>query len=70
MEKMSRSHVEVKTQLSRLAMSMYENFNPIHDGAQSEEYNRLQMEYIQLQADEKEMDRFDPPVFKSMYNVG
>lgn len=70
MEKMRRSHVEVKTQLSRLAMSMYENFNPIHDGAQSEEYNRLQREYTQLQVDEKEMDRFDPPVFKSMYDVG
>lgn len=70
MERMGRGHVEVKTQLSRLAMSMYENFNPMHDGVQSEEYNRLQMEYIQLQADEKEMDRFDPPVFKSMYDVG
>lgn len=63
-------HYETAVRLSRLAIAMTQAFTTGHEAVQTEEYEQLREAYLQLEADKKEHDRFDPPEYKSHFQLG
>ena len=63
-------HVDAAIRLSRIAMAMSASFTTGHDAIQTPEYVELNEQYLQLQVDMIEHDRFDPPVYKDYHQIG